>query len=59
MGLINLTPLGPNWGWGERVAEIIGQTLSLILIQPIVWIHNGTGWILEQIFGEHDNHRRT
>ena len=44
----NLTPLGPSFGWGSRVIEIIGQTLSLVFLQPVIWIHNGTGWIMER-----------
>ena len=47
--LYNLTPLGRNWGWGMRTIEIAGQTLSLLFVQPIVWIHNGTGWILSKL----------
>jgi len=54
MGLINLTPIGPNWGWGSRIIEIVGQSLALVFIQPIVLVHNGTGWILEKIFGGGD-----
>jgi hypothetical protein len=33
-----------------RPAEIVGQTLALIIVQPIVWLHNGTGWLLEKMF---------
>jgi hypothetical protein len=46
----NLTPLGPEWNWTLRVLEIVGQTLSLIFFQPIVWLHNGSGWLLEKFF---------
>lgn len=46
----NLTPLDQNWTWWMRALEIVGQTLSLIFFQPIVWIHNWTGWLLEKFF---------
>lgn len=45
----NLTPLGPGWGWGYRVLEIVGQTIALIFVTPIVALHNATGWIMSKI----------
>jgi hypothetical protein len=49
MGLINLTPLGPGWGWGSRAIEIVAQALSLILVQPLVLLHRGLEWLLSKI----------
>lgn len=49
MGLVNLTPLGPGWGWGERLLEIVLQVLALIFIQPLVLLHRGLGWLLSKV----------
>lgn len=46
MRLYNLTPLGAGWGWKLRLIEIVGQTLSLILLSPVIWVHNITGKII-------------
>jgi hypothetical protein len=49
VSLLNLTPLGPSWGWGSRLIEIAVQSLSLVFVQPLVLVHRGTGWLLEKI----------
>ena len=46
---MNLTPLGPGWGWGSRAIEITAQTLSLIFIAPLVLIYRGLEWLLEKL----------
>jgi hypothetical protein len=49
MGLINLTPLGDGWGWGSRLLEIVLQSLALVFITPLVWLHRGLEWLLSKI----------
>lgn len=48
----HLTALGEGWGWGSRCIEIVGQTIGLLVFQPLVAIHNATGWLLEKFVGE-------
>lgn len=45
----NLTPLHEGWGWGLRTVEILGQTLSLILVKPVLLVHQATGWALSKV----------
>ena len=47
--MIHLTPLGPGWGWGSRIIEIIIQSIALVTVQPLVLIHRGLGWVLSKI----------
>jgi len=49
MRLYNLTELGDGWGWGSRVIEIIGQTISLVFIAPLVYTHHVLGKVLSKI----------
>jgi hypothetical protein len=47
--LYNLTPICEGWGWGSRVIEIIGQTLALVFVAPVVYAYNVTGTLLSKI----------
>ena len=47
MRLYNLTPLGPGWGWGSRILEIAGQTVS-ILVSPVFTLARWVGNALER-----------
>ena len=41
----DLTPLGPNWTWRERVLEIVVQTISIVLfIRPMMAFYNWLLW---------------
>lgn len=31
----SLTPLGPNWSWGERLFEIAIQTIGIVVVRPV------------------------
>jgi hypothetical protein len=49
MRLYNLTPIGGGWTWKDRVAEIIGQTLALVFVAPLVYAHDVSERVLSKI----------
>ena len=46
---MHLTPLGPGWGWGSRIIEIIIQSIALVTVVPAVWFNRGLSWVLSKI----------
>jgi hypothetical protein len=38
--LYDLTPLGDDWGAGYRFLEIVGQTIGLIVVKPVLSLVN-------------------
>ncbi len=44
-----LSPMGPGFGWGSRLIEIVGQTLALVLIAPLVLVWRALDWLMERI----------
>jgi hypothetical protein len=49
MRLYNLTPIGDGWGWGSRIIEVIGQSIGLVFVAPVVYAYNVTGTLLSKI----------
>jgi hypothetical protein len=49
MRLYNLTPIGDGWGWGSRIIEVIGQTIALVFIAPVVYAYTVAGNLLSKI----------
>ena len=47
---MDLTPMGNGWTWKDRTAEIILRPIAWVTVMPLVWLHQGTGWVLEKIF---------
>lgn len=45
-----LSPLGPGFGLGSRIIEIVGQTLALIFIAPLVLVWRGLDWLMEKLW---------
>lgn len=39
MGAYNLTPIGPTWTKRHRALEIVGQTIGLLTLRPLLLVH--------------------
>lgn len=46
---MHLTPLGPDWGWGSRIAEIMLGLVGLVLVKPLIAVHHGIDWLLSKV----------
>lgn len=45
----HLTALHEGWGWGLRTVEIVGQTLSLLILGPLQLLWRGLDWLMSKV----------